>query len=146
MSVDAQQSRPPVAASGDDGGSGPARLGSLERAFLEVLWSRDAPSLAREVQAECADRNLAYATVRTVLDRLARKGLVRRLRTGRSWSYEAAGTRESFVAELMLQALQLTGDRDAALAQFARTVSPHEADALRDALHRDNAPSQDEHQ
>jgi predicted transcriptional regulator len=113
---------------------GPSRPGTLERAFLEVLWSRDAPTSAREVQADCAERKLAYATVRTVLERLVRKGLVTRTRDGRSWSYQAAGRREEFVAELMMQALQLTTDRDAALAYFARSVTPDEADTLRDAL------------
>jgi predicted transcriptional regulator len=116
----------------DDGG--PPRLGSLERAFLEVLWSHDAPISARQVQAACADRKLAYATVRTVLERLVRKGLVDHGRDGRTLMYAAAGTREGFVAELMVQALQLTSDRDAALAHFARSVTASEAETLRGAL------------
>lgn len=112
---------------------GPSRLGNLERTFLEVLWSRTGPTSAREVQA-ATDRELAYATVRTVLERLANKGLLTRTKDGRTLLYEAAATREEFVAELMMQALQLTSDRDAALAHFARSVSPDEAAALRGAL------------
>lgn len=118
----------------DETTAGRARPGNLERAFLEVLWERDEPTSARDVQAACADRKLAYATVRTVLERLARKGLLTRSRRGRTLLYRATGTREGFVAELMMQALQLTEDRDAALAHFARTVSPTEAAALRGAL------------
>lgn len=115
-------------------GDGPARPGSLERAFLEVLWAHYEPVPARQVQAECADRNLAYATVRTVLERLVRKGLVEHTRDGRTLLYSATGTREGFVSELMLQALQLTSDRDAALAHFARSVSPTERATLAEAL------------
>ncbi len=114
-------------------GQRPARPGSLERAFLEVLWTHDEPIPARQVQTE-AGRDLAYATVRTVLERLVRKGLVEHSRDGRTLLYSAAGTRESFVSELMLEALRLTSDRDAALAHFARSVSADEAVTLTEAL------------
>jgi predicted transcriptional regulator len=70
----------------------------------------------------------------TVLDRLAKKGFARRERDGRAWRYRAAETREAYVAELMLSALEQTGDRHAALARFARSVSETEATALRRAL------------
>ncbi len=110
------------------------RLGELEQAVMDVLWSRDEPATVREVLAALAERGLAYTTVMTVLDRLARKGVVRRELDGRAWRYVPAASREAFVAELMLQALDLTGDRDAALVRFARSVSDPEADVLRDAL------------
>ena len=45
-----------------------------------------------------------------------------------------AATREAYVAELMLTALDQTGDRDAALARFAQSVSGAEAEVLREAL------------
>jgi Penicillinase repressor len=70
----------------------------------------------------------------TVLDRLAKKGFARRERDGRAWRYRPAATREAYVAELMLTALEQTGDRDAALARFAQSVSGAEAEVLRDAL------------
>jgi predicted transcriptional regulator len=110
------------------------RLGELEQAVMDVLWSRDEPVTVREVLASLSGRELAYTTVMTVLDRLARKGLVRRELDGRAWRYVPAASRDAFVAELMLQALDLTGDRDAALVRFARSVSDPEADVLRDAL------------
>jgi predicted transcriptional regulator len=70
----------------------------------------------------------------TVLDRLAKKGFVRRERAGRAWRYRPAESREAYVAELMLTALGETGDRQAALTRFARSVSGPEADVLREAL------------
>lgn len=114
--------------------TGPARLGNLERAFMEALWEANEAVSARSVQAACVEHDLAYATVRTVLNRLAEKGLVNRVRADRAWLYEPVASRDSFVAELMLQALELTGDREAALAAFARVVKPAEAEALRQAL------------
>ena len=46
----------------------------------------------------------------------------------------SAANREAYVTELMLHALDQTGDRSAALASFARRVSDSEAEVLRQAL------------
>src|ERR1700753_3403484 len=101
---------------------------------MDVLWDTDTSLTVREVSARLTERNLAHTTVMTVLDRLAKKGFARRERDGRAWRYRPAATRESYVAELMLTALAQTGDRDAALARFAQSVSGSEAEVLRGAL------------
>jgi predicted transcriptional regulator len=110
------------------------RLGELERAVMEVLWEREAAATARDVARALVDRDLAYTTVMTVLDRLTRKGFVQRERTGRAWSYLPTAGREVYITGLMLDALDDTGDRDAALVRFARSVSNPEAEVLRAAL------------
>ena len=109
------------------------RLGDLERAAMEAVWASDRPLTGREVAAR-AGGGLAYTTWLTVLSRLERKGLLVRSRDARAHTYAAVGTREAHVAELMRQALGGADDRAAALQQFARTVSPEEAAALRAAL------------
>ena len=114
-------------------------LGELERTVMEVLWARvdagQGAATAREVgRALADDRDLAHTTVMTVLDRLAKKAFLQRERDGRAWRYRPVASREGYVAELMLGALELTGDRDAALAHFARSVSGDEAEVLRRAL------------
>lgn len=101
---------------------------------MDVLWETDVPLTVREVSTRLPERNLAHTTVMTVLDRLAKKGFARRQRDGRAWRYCPSATREAYVAELMLTALDQTGDRTAALARFALSVSGAEAEALRDAL------------
>jgi len=101
---------------------------------MEVLWDRAEPAVVRDVARALESRALAYTTVMTVLDRLAKKGFARRERDGRAWRYEPANTREGYVAELMLDALALTGDRDAALTRFANSVSTPEAEVLTKAL------------
>jgi predicted transcriptional regulator len=114
-------------------------LGKLERAVMEALWT----SAGESSEAGCTAREIAltlpshaYTTVLTVLDRLTRKGLVERLRDGRSHHYRPTGSRESYVTEVMLGALDATSDREAALVHFAETVSPAQAQVLRDALSR----------
>lgn len=110
------------------------RLGELERAIMEILWESPDPMTVRQVGDCLTDRHLAHTTVMTVLDRLAKKGFVKRQRAGRAWRYQPAESREAYVAELMLTALDQTGDRQAALTRFARSVSGAEAKALRAAL------------
>ena len=105
---------------------------------MDVLWDADpGPEGGRTVR-EVADaldgRELAYTTVMTVLDRLAGKGMVQRQRSGRAWSYRPAASREAHIAQLMLEALDLGGSRDAALVRFARSVTGTEAEVLRAAL------------
>src|SRR5262249_58817328 len=101
---------------------------------MDVLWEAADPLSVRDVSSQLTDRDLAHTTVMTVLDRLAKKGFARRERNGRAWHYRAAESREAYVTELMLSALDQTGDRQAALAKFARSVSGTEAQALLRAL------------
>ena len=116
-----------------------ARLGELERTIMDTLWelSTSAPGqtfTARDVANTLP--NHAYTTVLTVIDRLTKKGLLERIRDGRSHHYVPTGSRESYVAELMHEALDSTSDRDAALVHFAETVTPNQAKMLRDVLGR----------
>lgn len=101
---------------------------------MDVLWDSPRPLTVRQVGLQLTDRDLAHTTVMTVLDRLAKKGLARRERSGRAWLYRASANRETYVTELMLHALDQTGDKSAALASFVRHVSHAEAHALRRAL------------
>src|SRR5580698_782009 len=110
------------------------RLGELERAIMDVLWEASESLTVRQVSEQLTERDLAHTTVMTVLDRLSKKGFARRQRDGRAWRYRAAESREAYVTELMLSALDQTGDRQAALARFARSVSGTEAQALLRAL------------
>jgi BlaI family transcriptional regulator, penicillinase repressor len=110
------------------------RLGELERAIMDVLWETTSPLTVRAVSERLTERDLAHTTVMTVLERLAKKGFALRERDGRAWLYRAAASREAYVTELMLSALDQAGDRQAALARFARSVSDSEARALRGAL------------
>ncbi|GAA1310522.1 transcriptional repressor BlaI [Saccharothrix xinjiangensis] len=110
-------------------------MGELERAVMDVLWDRGEPVAVREVVRALAGRDLAYTTVMTVLNRLAKKGFVRREPgEGRAFDYAPVAGREQYVARLMLDALELAGDRGTALAHFARSVSEPEAEALSQAL------------
>ncbi|MGV0991872.1 MAG: BlaI/MecI/CopY family transcriptional regulator [Mycobacterium sp.] len=114
------------------------RLGELERAVMDHLWSSDEPLTVRQVhETLSSQRELAYTTVMTVLQRLARKNLVVQIRDDRAHRYAAAYGRDELVAGLMVDALRQaadSGDRQAALVNFVERVGADDADALRRAL------------
>lgn len=115
-----------------------AGLGELERAVMEHLWSSPESQTVRQVhEALATRRELAYTTVMTVLQRLAKKHLVIQQRDDRAHRYLPVHQREELVASLMVDALQQadkSGSRAAALVHFVEQVGADEADALRDAL------------
>ncbi|AMY19186.1 MULTISPECIES: BlaI/MecI/CopY family transcriptional regulator [Nocardiaceae] len=115
-----------------------AGLGDLERAVMEHLWASDSPQTVRQVhEALASQRELAYTTVMTVLQRLAKKKLVTQRRDDRAHRYAPVHGREELVASLMVDALDQadrSGGRAAALVHFVGRVSADEAAALRQAL------------
>jgi predicted transcriptional regulator len=108
--------------------------GELEQDVMTALWAHAEPITARTVLRDIGDPELAYTTVKTVLERLIRKQVVTRVNIDRTWHYSPAASRDDYIAELMLRALDRTGDRDGALVRFARAMSPADADVLRAAL------------
>lgn len=77
----------------------------LELECLKALWDLGEASV-RQVREELEpERRLAYTTVMTLLDRLARKGAVSRRKVGRSFRYTPVLARETLqrlaVAELV---------------------------------------------
>src|SRR5690349_17917600 len=98
---------------------GHKELGDLEREVMTQLWDDAEPLTVRQVHDELSrDRDLAYTTVMTVLDRLAKKGVVLQQKADRAYKYAPAQTREELTASVMLDALTASDDRDAALAYF----------------------------
>jgi predicted transcriptional regulator len=114
------------------------RLGDLERAVMDHLWSAPQPQTVRQVhEALSEQRDLAYTTVMTVLQRLAKKSLVSQIRDDRAHRYVPVHGRDELVAGLMVDALDQasdTGSRHGALVHFVERVGADEAEALRRAL------------
>ena len=88
-------------------------------------------------EALSARRDLAYTTIMTVLQRLAKKNLVVQHRDDRAHRYAPMHGRDELVAGLMVDALDQaadSGSREAALVHFVERVGADEAAALRRAL------------
>jgi predicted transcriptional regulator len=113
------------------------RLGELERAVMDHLWSAPEPQTVRQVHEALAQRDLAYTTIMTVLQRLAKKNLVVQHRDDRAHRYAPTHGRDELVAGLMVDALDQaadSGSREAALVHFVERVGADEAAAMRRAL------------
>lgn len=116
-----------------------SHLGDLERSVMEQLWAapEDTALTVREVhEALAADRSLAYTTVMTVMDRLARKDLVLQEKDGRAYRYRPRGTKAAMTADLLRETLDefAEHDRATALVAFVEDASAADVAALRDAL------------
>ena len=105
---------------------------------MDTLWESSEPQTVRQVHETLSrDRSLAYTTVMTVLQRLAKKNLVTQIRDDRAHKYVPTHPREDLVASLMVDALSeadAPGSRHAALVSFVGRVGADEAAALRLAL------------
>lgn len=67
----------------------------LELLCLNSLWSLGQGSVKDVRQLVAPSRPLAYTTVMTVLDRLARRGIVTRRKAGRAFVYAPAVSRDA---------------------------------------------------
>ncbi|MQA80250.1 MAG: BlaI/MecI/CopY family transcriptional regulator [Streptosporangiales bacterium] len=110
-------------------------FGELEAAVMNQLWSFGRPVPVREVlEALRVDRDLAYTTVLTVMDKLYKKGWLRREPSGRAHVYEPVASRDAYTARLMRSALSTSPNHAAAFVHFLSELTPEESEALRDAL------------
>ena len=74
------------------------QLGALESEMMERIW-RSGETSVRDVHVEFAQR-LAYTTVMTTMDRLYKKGLLRRRKVGKAFLYVAAFTEQEYQEQL----------------------------------------------
>jgi predicted transcriptional regulator len=75
-----------------------AVFGPLEIRVLEALWSRGASACVRDIQP--AFPGVAYTTLMTTLDRLFRKGTLKREKLGRAFFYSPKGSQEQLLSQL----------------------------------------------
>jgi len=113
-------------------------LGSLEREVMAVVWNHDEIS----VRDACArlGSSVAYTTVMTTMDRLFKKGLLARRKSGRAFLYQAAATREELDGAVAAEIVQGLLQRDGSgplpvLSSLVDAVSDRDR-ALLDELER----------
>ena len=71
-------------------------LGELQTTVMEVLW-REPGLTVNEVEERLQhQREIAHTTVLTTLDRMHRKGYLRRKKQGKAFVYEPTYTRQEF--------------------------------------------------
>jgi predicted transcriptional regulator len=73
-------------------------FGRLELEVMAIVWT-DADLSVRDVHMRFR-RPVAYTTVMTTLDRLYKKGVLSRVRSGRAFRYSAAVSREELKGQI----------------------------------------------
>jgi predicted transcriptional regulator len=110
-------------------------LGDLEAAIMDRMWARRRPASVREVLEDLrTGREIAYTTVMTVMDKLFKKGLLKRQPVGKAYVYETVLSKEAYTAQLMRETLAGSGNQAATLVHFLERLSPEESAALESAL------------
>lgn len=99
-------------------------LGSLEAEIMEVLWQKKKGTVGDVWQVLHRQRGIAYDTVRTVMNRLADKGLLRRETGGRAYLYEVVVAKSELTQRTVEQVL------DELLSDFAEPAMSHLVDHL----------------
>jgi predicted transcriptional regulator len=108
-------------------------LGPLERQVLDETWRREEISV-RDVFVSF-DQRVAYTTLMTTLDRLYKKGLLSRRKSGRAFLYSPSLTREEFeqgIAEDVIDGLLGRGAHsvEPVLACIVDAVSENDRELL----------------
>ena len=98
-------------------------FGDLEWAIMGLAWTARHPLRPAEVRERLQrERSLAYTTVLTVMTRLHDKGWLARKKIGRAYCYWPTISRTEYAAELMSEALAISGDETAALTLLAERL------------------------
>ena len=104
---------------------------------MERMWSRSGPTSVREILVDLQrEREIAYMTVKTVMDTLHRKGLLSREPDGRAFRYRPTRTREEYTAAHMGEVLAGGSDRRATLLHFLDQIPAEDLAELREVLNR----------
>jgi predicted transcriptional regulator len=103
-------------------------IGPLEERVLDLLWRERGERSVRDVR-DGLGGSLAYTTVMTTLDRLYKKGLLERRRSGRAYTYSPRTSREALAARRLrrwLARLLPGGAARPLLASFVDAVGEHD--------------------
>lgn len=99
-------------------------LAPLELDCMNTLWPIGEGTV-REIRDRLASRRpRAYTTIMTIMDRLARKGIVERRKSGRAYVYRPHLTLEEARSQALGQVLEnfFAGSKDALVAQLESRV------------------------
>lgn len=111
----------------------PVVLGDLERSVLDQLWSGGPQDVKACHHAVGRSRKITLNTVQSTMERLFRKGLLRREKVSHAYVYEAALRREELGARLardVVRAIAGAAEPGAMVAAFVDLAERAGDDAL----------------
>ena len=100
----------------------PVLLGDLEQAVMDHLWATGAQDVKACHLAIGRRRRITLNTVQSTMERLWRKGLLRREKVSHAYVYEPALSREAYGARLAREVVAAVVGQDAPAAVLAAFV------------------------
>jgi predicted transcriptional regulator len=99
-------------------------LAPLELDCMNTLWPMGEATVREIRDGLAARRPRAYTTIMTIMDRLARKGVVERRKVGRAYKYVPNLSEDDARAQALGQVVEsfFGGSREAVLAHLARPL------------------------
>lgn len=100
-------------------------LGELEKEIIDLIWNQKHRVTVKFVfEALVQKRKIAYTTVMTVMGRLVAKGLLKVKVSGKAYTYQAAVSKDKFLAKTSRQIIKnfVSNFGDAAVAHFAQEI------------------------
>jgi predicted transcriptional regulator len=129
-----------------------APLGHLERAVMTVVWKSEDPLLVNDVHTALAEdtkqATVAYSTVKSTMERLAEKGILAQVRTGKAYQYRATLSEADLERRIVTTALdRLVSEFPQAVASFFVRPDPAMTEErlalLKDAIERQREHDKD---
>lgn len=102
----------------------PKQLSELEQQVMSLVWERKELSVRDALGALQKDRKFAYTTVATILERLHKKGLVKKKQEGLAWIYTPKVSQSSYSKNVARSFVDkfFSSFGDTAIASFAETI------------------------
>ncbi len=116
-------------------GKKPSPLGDLEEKVMNIIWEKKKATVRDVLHELNKKENFAYTTIMTIMDRLYKKGLLKREKKGLGYIYYPVITKEEFekkTAEKVITEL-IENNPELTLAAFQGAVeklSKEEIDKL----------------
>lgn len=100
-----------------------SKIGELEEKVMKVLWESKKPLKVSEVK-ESIKPKLAHTTIMTVMDRLYKKGFLKRLKENNYFTYRVKTSKKEFVEKNFGQVINefVASYGELAISQFADAV------------------------
>jgi predicted transcriptional regulator len=107
-------------------------FGELEAAIMERVWEREQTTIGKVHQDLTGEREVAFNTVMTVMNRLVEKGFLYKERRGRSHLYFPVQDRHSFMQEVSKTVAKglIRDFSDYAVSQFASALAETDPEKL----------------
>ena len=110
-----------------------SEIGPLEERVLSIFWKLGNATSRELVSDELSD--LAYTTVSTTLDRMFKKGLLRRKRENRTYRYSVLLTQQELLQQAAADAIRRSlqaGSSSLPLSYFVEIISERDSHLLDD--------------